>query len=183
MRSFLIFIRRLVAWYKCISNESRFNRYRNLDIGDGTQYTLDNLDGIAPQLISIGRDCVIAPKAVILTHDACLLPTTGKYIFNKVIVGNRVFIGYGAVIMPGVVIGNNVIIGSNAVVTKNIPDDSVVAGVPGKIIGKTSELALRRQTQLIEPVFDWRCSITPEQIIKQQNVLVRIFEKGNSACE
>ena len=36
--------------------------------------------------------------------------------------------------MPGVILGKNVIVGANAVVTKNVPDYSVVAGVPAKII-------------------------------------------------
>ena len=46
------------------------------------------------------------------------------------------FIGAGAKIMPGVTLGKNVIVGANAVVTKSVPDYSIVAGVPAKIIKK-----------------------------------------------
>lgn len=40
----------------------------------------------------------------------------------------------GAKVVGGVRVGNNVTIGANAVVTKDIPDNSVVGGVPAKII-------------------------------------------------
>jgi serine O-acetyltransferase len=48
--------------------------------------------------------------------------------------GNNVYIGPGAKIIGAVKIGNNVAIGANCVVTNNIPDESVVVGVPGKVI-------------------------------------------------
>ncbi|HCE42079.1 MAG TPA: serine acetyltransferase [Lentisphaeria bacterium] len=48
--------------------------------------------------------------------------------------GNYVYIGPGAKIVGGIKIGNNVAIGANCVVTKDIPDNAVVVGVPGKVI-------------------------------------------------
>lgn len=48
--------------------------------------------------------------------------------------GNNIYIGPGAKIIGAITIGNNVAIGTNSVVTKNIPDNAVVVGVPGKII-------------------------------------------------
>lgn len=50
------------------------------------------------------------------------------------IIGNEVYIGPGVKIVGAVKIGNNVSIGANAVVTKDIPDNSCVAGVPAKVI-------------------------------------------------
>lgn len=47
---------------------------------------------------------------------------------------DEVYIGPGAKIVGKVIIGNNVAIGANAVVTKDISNDSVVAGVPAKLI-------------------------------------------------
>ena len=58
--------------------------------------------------------------------------------FGKIKVGNNVYIGNDALIMPGVTIGNNVVIGAGTVVTKSVPDNSVVAGNPGRIIGNIS---------------------------------------------
>lgn len=48
--------------------------------------------------------------------------------------GDGVFVGPGAKIMGSVYVGNNVAIGANSVVTKDVPDNAVVVGVPGKII-------------------------------------------------
>ncbi|WP_105956874.1 sugar O-acetyltransferase [Apilactobacillus quenuiae] len=47
---------------------------------------------------------------------------------------NDVWIGGHVTITPGVTIGNNVIIAAGAVVNKDVPDNSLVAGVPGKVI-------------------------------------------------
>ncbi len=41
--------------------------------------------------------------------------------------------------MPGVLIGNNVIIAAGSVVTRDIPDNSVVGGVPAKFIKTTDD--------------------------------------------
>lgn len=49
-------------------------------------------------------------------------------------IGNCVYIGPGAKIVGNVKIGNNVAIGANCVVTKDIPDNAVVAGIPGEVL-------------------------------------------------
>ena len=48
--------------------------------------------------------------------------------------GDCVYIGPGAKIVGSVRIGNNVAIGANCVVTKDVPDNAVVVGIPGKVI-------------------------------------------------
>ena len=50
------------------------------------------------------------------------------------VIGNNVFIGAGACVLGGIKIGNNVSIGANAVVLDDIPDNSVVVGIPGKVV-------------------------------------------------
>lgn len=59
------------------------------EIGEGTVCPRECLDGIAPDLITIGRDCIIAPSAMILTHDASLLVHTGKYLVRPVTIGGQ----------------------------------------------------------------------------------------------
>lgn len=49
--------------------------------------------------------------------------------------GDNVYIGPGAKIFGNIVIGSNVSIGANAVVSKDIPDNAIVVGNPGRIIG------------------------------------------------
>lgn len=53
---------------------------------------------------------------------------------GRVIINDRVWVGDKVVILPGVTIGQNSIIGANSVVTKDIPENSVAAGVPARII-------------------------------------------------
>lgn len=50
------------------------------------------------------------------------------------IIGDNVYIGPGAKIVGAVRVGNNVAIGANCVITKDVPDNAVVVGVPGKVI-------------------------------------------------
>ena len=52
------------------------------------------------------------------------------------VLGDNIYIGPGAKIIGSVKIGNNVAIGANCVVTTSIPDNSVVVGIPGKVISQ-----------------------------------------------
>jgi len=52
------------------------------------------------------------------------------------VIRDRVYIATGAKILGGIEIGSHCVIGANAVVTRDIPDLSVVAGVPGKVVAK-----------------------------------------------
>ena len=56
-----------------------------------------------------------------------------------VTIGDDCWIGGGAIICPGVTIGNRCVIGAGSVVTKNMPDNSVVAGNPSVIIRRSSD--------------------------------------------
>jgi serine O-acetyltransferase len=66
--------------------------------------------------------------------------------------GNNIYIGPGAKIVGAVKIGNNVAIGANCVVTKDIPDNSVVVGVPGKIISQKGSTAYIDRTDYDERI-------------------------------
>lgn len=93
----------------------------------------------AYQHISIGRECVIADRAMFIDFDHGVVeverPIRLQGIYKRdVRVGNNVWIGYGACILRGVTVGDNAIIGTNAVVTKDVPANAVVAGVPARVI-------------------------------------------------
>ena len=53
---------------------------------------------------------------------------------NPVFIGNDVWIGCDVVVMPGVKIGDGAVIGANSVVTKDVPEFTVVAGSPAKVL-------------------------------------------------
>lgn len=70
-------------------------------------------------------------------------------IFKPVKIGNNVQIGTDAIIMPGVTIGNNVIVGCAAVVTKDVPDNSVVVGVPARVIESVDEYIAKNECNIL----------------------------------
>lgn len=56
---------------------------------------------------------------------------------SHVRIGRNTFVGFGAVILPRVTIGRNCVIGAGSVVAADVPDDSIAAGVPARVIGST----------------------------------------------
>lgn len=85
-------------------------------------------------LIEIGDNVTMAPRVHVLCHDASTKQFLNHTKIGCVNIGNNVFIGAESVILPGVTIGNNVIVGANSTVTHDIPDNTVVAGTPSKVI-------------------------------------------------
>ena len=55
---------------------------------------------------------------------------------KPIIIGDDVWIGANAVILPGVTIGKHCVVAAGAVVTKDVPDNTIVGGVPAKEIKK-----------------------------------------------
>jgi len=119
----------------------------NPEIGDGTwigPFTV--IDGSGS--LTIGKNCDISSGVHIYTHSThkrCLLNkkfnddgSVNRDLIEKksVKIGNNTFVGANAVVLMGVNIGDHCIIGAGAVVTKDVPDNSVVVGVPAKMIGK-----------------------------------------------
>jgi acetyltransferase-like isoleucine patch superfamily enzyme len=91
------------------------------------------------QHVSIGRECVIADRVMLIDFDHGVVeverPIRLQGIYKRdTRVGNNVWIGYGACILRGVTVGDNAIIGTNAVVTKDVPANAVVGGVPARVI-------------------------------------------------
>lgn len=102
-------------------------------------YSNSLIDTLFPKLITIGDDFTSAPGSIILAHDASTFKHCKKYRAQKTTIGNNVFLGANAIVMPGINIGDNVIIGAGSIVTKDIPNNSVVAGNPARIISITEE--------------------------------------------
>ncbi|KIR02080.1 Acetyltransferase [Lachnospiraceae bacterium TWA4] len=99
-------------------------------------------------LIEIGNNVTMAPRVHILCHDASTKQFLNYTKIGRVTIGDNVFIGAESVVLPGVSIGNNVIIGANSTVTKDIPDNSVVAGSPAKVISSLEDYLLKEKQQM-----------------------------------
>lgn len=85
--------------------------------------------------IIVNHQCVIG-KNCNISHGVTLGQTNRGRNKGCPTLGDNVFIGPGAKIIGAIKIGNNVAIGANCVVTKDIPDNSVVVGIPGKVISQ-----------------------------------------------
>ena len=113
-------------------------RRRGVTVGEDCRIYSRNF-GTEPFLITIGDRVTLTSGVYLLTHDGStglVKDENGRRYqrFLPVSIGNDVFVGVNSIIMPGVSIGNNVVVGAGSVVTKDVPDNSVVAGNPAKHI-------------------------------------------------
>jgi acetyltransferase-like isoleucine patch superfamily enzyme len=111
-----------------------------LTIGDRTH--LDQFCVLYAQGgLTIGSRCAIASHVVVYTQsnqyqadpsaDIIDQPVT----FAPVAIGDDVWIGAGAIVLPGVKIGNHAVIGAGSVVRDDVPEWSICAGVPARVLG------------------------------------------------
>lgn len=113
----------------------------NIEVGENffANYNLTILD-VAK--VVIGKNVLIAPNVSIYTAGHPLDPearNSGYEYGIGITIGDNVWIGGNTVINPGVHIGDNVVIGSGSVVTRDIPDHTVAAGNPCRVIRKLRE--------------------------------------------
>lgn len=100
-----------------------------MTIGKGTRISGKAfLDFTNPKGVHIGDYTIVTPGARILTHDYVGAHHDNTYV------GKCCFIGANAIIMPAVRIGDHCIIAAGSVVTGHVPDRTVVAGNPARII-------------------------------------------------
>lgn len=90
--------------------------------------------------IVIGNNTLLGPGIMIYDHNHKFLFDQGVDRFHfdvgEVVIGNNSWIGANTVILMNVHIGDNVVIGAGSVVTKDIPSNSIAAGIPAKVINR-----------------------------------------------
>lgn len=126
---------------RCISQVSRFMTGIEIHPGAkiGRRFFIDHGMGVV-----IGETAVVGDD--VLIYQGVTLGGTGlKNEKRHPTIGNNVVIGSGAKVLGNITIGDNSYIGSNAVVIKDVPVNSTVVGVPGRITkqdGKKIEIGL-----------------------------------------
>lgn len=121
------------------------------EFGEHVLYQPDTLPN-NPQLIKIHNNVWIASKVTFYEHDVInsvfnFIDKEHKYIDHMgcIEIFDNVFVGGNSIICSNVKIGPNAIIGAGSVVTKDVPEGTIVAGNPAKVIGKFDDLHQRRK--------------------------------------
>jgi acetyltransferase-like isoleucine patch superfamily enzyme len=111
-----------------------------LCIGNNTYIGESNNIRASGGIITIGSFCSISQNVTIVASNHQF--KNGEFIQsqkwsvekNFVTIGHDVWVGANSVILPGVVIGDGAVIAAGSVVTKNVENNSVVAGNPARLI-------------------------------------------------
>jgi serine O-acetyltransferase len=116
------------AWLILHHYESKYGISISYRTQIGSGFYIGHFGGIVVnQNTIIGKNCNISQQVTLGVANR------GERKGYPVI-GDNVYIGPGAKVIGKVHVGNNVAIGANCVVTKDVPDNGVVVGVPGKVI-------------------------------------------------
>jgi acetyltransferase-like isoleucine patch superfamily enzyme len=110
-----------------------------LTIGDFTTIWYGTVISVRHR-VEIGRECAISWNCTIIDNDMHQLVNEEKLVeaadnkANQVILEDHVWLGAGATILKGVTIGHDSVVAAGAVVTKDVPPNTLVAGVPAKVV-------------------------------------------------
>ena len=90
--------------------------------------------------IVIEDEVLVGPKVSLITENHPVAPKQRKMLdLKRIVLKRNCWIGANSVILPGVTVGVNSVVAAGSVVTKDVPDDTVVAGVPARVIKKVTE--------------------------------------------
>jgi sugar O-acyltransferase (sialic acid O-acetyltransferase NeuD family) len=111
---------------------------KDASIGEGS--FVHALSLIGPEC-RVGTNAIVQPHTT-LGHECCIGNgvqfAPGVQIGGRVRIGDLSFFGPGAVVFPSVNVGRNVKVGANTVVHKDIPDNTVIVGNPGRVVRQES---------------------------------------------
>lgn len=174
--------RRKYAEYKGGERYLNYLRSKGVRIGErctiGPARTI-NIDCSRPYLIEIGNDVRLNYGLTIMTHDFTTLVFKNYYgdflnSSGKVKIGNNVYFGRNCTVLKGVTIGDNCIIGYGSTVMKDVPNNSVVAGSPAKVICTLDQYYEKRKLKALEEAFALAREI---QIVKKRRPIPADFRE------
>ena len=140
----------------------KYLRYKGIKIGHNCIFRSPEttiIDKTRPELIEIGNYVDMNRYFTIMTHDYTSSVFIRKYndfinSSGKVTIGNNIYFGIHCTVLKGVTIGDNCIIGACSLVNKNIPANSVAAGVPAKVICTLDEYYAKRKEKAVSEALE-----------------------------
>jgi serine O-acetyltransferase len=113
-----VFEKLILLIYRCVVP-------RLCEIGEGTELGYGGIAVVIHERARIGRNVMISP---------CVTIGGRSGIYGVPVIEDDVFIGAGAKVLGDIRIGRRAVIGANAVVLESVLADTVVAGVPARVI-------------------------------------------------
>lgn len=133
---------------RCILGSTGLAKKEGLVVDSGVSVMGGVSFGTEPYLIHLHKNCRISIGVTFITHDGGTWAFRNdnekfKHVikYGKIEVGEYSFVGAKSTILPGVTIGDHCVIGAGSLVNKDVPNGSVVAGVPARFICTTDEYA------------------------------------------
>lgn len=108
------------------------NEGATLRLGGG--YVNHNFNISCFDSISIGRGVVISENVTVRDSDNHKVYPSQDPMTQPIVIGNHVWIGMNVTILKGVRIGDGAIVAAGAVVTKDVPENTLVGGVPARVL-------------------------------------------------
>ena len=135
-------LRRLRLLARVVSQWSRF--LTNIEIHPGAtigrRFFIDHGAGVV-----IGETAIVGDD-VLMYHQVTLGGTSLEAVKRHPTIGNGVLLGMGAKVLGNITVGDGARIGANAVVTRDVPPDTSVIGVPGRILVQDGQHISERST-------------------------------------
>lgn len=124
------FHRGSILWVMGMDDHATFKLGRRSSIGFNSVVSVKHS-------VTIGDECAISWNCTIIDNDMHKIQELPENVKtsskkNEVVIGNHVWVGAGVMILKGVTIGDNCVIAAGSIVTRDIPPNTLAAGVPAK---------------------------------------------------
>ena len=131
----------------------RADTTQNLNIGANTYFNTETRFGIQESEITIGDNVLVGPIVSFesASHHTIYEEGVGRGLYTKEIkVKDRSWIGAGVIILQGVTIGEGSIVAAGSVVTKDVENNTMVGGVPARLLKNLGVDSVKPQSNTSE---------------------------------